>query len=140
MKWRDFDNPKEDKARIETRAKENPGDATAQYEMATMHAYLFDFTTALELCEIAMNLEPKNVTYHAFRSFIYTKLEDHGRAIDDLVTVIELGADESDYDVDVALGAQYGMDKEYAVSKMVDLRKEGKDRIADKLEEWLINY
>ncbi len=140
MKWHDFEHPKEDKARLEARVKENPGEAKAQYEMATMHAYMLNFTTALELCEIATNLEPKNVTYYAFRSFIYTKLEDHGQAIEDLVTIIELGADESDYYVDVAQDAQDRMDQEYAVSKVVDLRKEGKDRIADKLEEWLIKY
>ena len=140
MRWHDFEHSKEDKARLEAKVKESPGEAKAQYEMATMHAYMLDFTTALELCEIAMNLEPKNVTYHAFRSFVYTNLEEHGRAIEDLVTIIELGADETDYYVDVARDAQVGMDKEYAVSKVVDLRKEGKDQVADKLEEWLINY
>jgi len=138
MHWQEFDNPEKEKERLEKALSENPADANACYELGTVYAYVHDWATAKEFCDKAIGLDPKNITYHACRSFVNSHLEEHGEAIEDLVTIIELGGDESDYYVDVAQGAQRGMDKEYAVSRVVDLRKEGKDRIAGKLEEWLI--
>ena len=138
MRWAEFDDPEQEKEKIEKILKENPNDASAYYNLAAVHASVRDFVTTIELCEKAIDLDPKNVTYRALHSFAYTNIEEHGKAIEELVVIIELGTYESDYYVDVAQGAQRGMDKEYAVSKVVDLRKEGKARIADKLEEWLI--
>jgi cytochrome c-type biogenesis protein CcmH/NrfG len=138
MRWAEFDNPEQEKVKKEKTLKENPNDASAYYNLAAVHASMLDFSTAIELCEKAIDLDPKNITYRALYSFAYTNIEEHGKAIEELAAIIELGSDESDYYVDKARDAQVGMDKEYAVSKVVDLRKEGKDRIADKLEEWLI--
>ena len=138
MRWQEFENPKVEKARLEKSIKENPNDAQAYYELGVVCEYIHDWATAKELCNKAIELDPKNITYHAFRVFLNSNLEEHEEAIEDLITIIELGGDESDYYVDMAQGAQRGMDKEYAVSKVVDLRREGKDRIADKLEKWLI--
>ena len=132
MRWEEFDNPEQEKVKREKILKENPNDASAYYNLAVVHASMRDFPTAIELCEKAIDRDSKNVKYHALCSFAHTNIEEHGKAIEELVAIIELGADESDYYVDVAQGAQAGMDKEYAVSKVVDLRKEGKDRIADK--------
>lgn len=138
MRWEEFDDPEQEQVKKEKILKENPDDASAYYNLAVVHASVRNFSTAIELCEKAIDLDPMNVTYRALCSFAHSSISENGQAIDELVKIIELGADESDYDVDVARGAQTGMDKEYAVSKVVDLRKEGKDRIADKLEEWLI--
>ncbi|NQT23578.1 MAG: hypothetical protein HQ579_09120, partial [Candidatus Omnitrophica bacterium] len=71
-------------------------------------------------------------------SYANTRDENHVQAIESLVDLIEMGADESDYEVDVAQGAQRGMDKEYALLKVSSLRSAGKDSVANKLEDWLV--
>jgi len=138
MRWIDFEDSEAEKERLEKKIKENPDDAQAYYELGTVYEYLRAWTTSKEFCDKALKIDPKNVMYHAFHSFVNTHLEEHEEAIYDLITVIELGGDESDYYVDMAQGAQRGQDKEYAVLMVVDLRKEGRDKIADKLEEWLL--
>lgn len=138
MRWQEFDNPEKEKERLEDKLNDDPNDASVYYELGAVFESMRDLDAAKWYCDRAIDLDPKGITYYAFRAFVNTQLEEHEEAIADLVTIIELGGDESDYYVDMARGAQRGMDKEYAVSKVVDLRKEGKDRIADKLEEWLI--
>ena len=138
MRWAEFDDPDKEKARLEIIVAANPADANAYYKLAAVHTSLLDFTKAIEFCEKAITLDPKNVTYRALSSYAHTEIEDHNQAIEDLVTIIELGADESDYYVDMAQGEQRGMDKEYALLTSVGLREEGRGKIADKLEEWLV--
>ena len=139
MEWDDaIDNSEENQLRLKQIIKENPKEAEAHYKLASIYANIREYAMAIEYCEKAIHLDPKNVAYRALCSFANTNIEDHEQAIEYLVDIIELEADESDYNVDVAQDAQRGMDKEYAVSKVVDLRRAGKDRIADKLEEWLI--
>ena len=138
MRWAEFEDPEQEKVKMEKLLKENPKDASAYYNLAVVYASMRDFFTAIELCEKAIDLDPRNAIYRALHSFAYTNIGEHGKAIEELVVIIELGTYESDYYVDIAQAAQRGMDKEYAVSKVVDLRKEGKTRISDKIEEWLI--
>ena len=138
MHWQDFENPKVEKARLEKSIKENPNDAHAYYELGVVCEYIHDWATAKELCDKAIELDPKNITYYAFRAFLNSNLEEHEEAIADLITIIELGGDESDYYVDTAQIAQRGMDREYALLQIASLRNEGKKSVADKLEEWLI--
>jgi hypothetical protein len=99
---------------------------------------MHDWVTAKKLCNKAIDLDLKNITYHAFRVFLNSSLEEHEEAISDLATIIELGGDEADYYVDMAQSSQRGMDKEYALLEIASLRNEGKGSVADKLEEWLI--
>ena len=135
MEWDDvIDNSEENQLRLKQIIKGNPNDAEAHYELASIYANIHEYAVAIEYCEKAIHLDPKKVAYRALCSFANTNIEEHEQAIEYLVDIIELEADESNRDVDMAQDAQRGMDKEYAVLKVVDLRKEGKDRIADKLE------
>ena len=138
MRWQEFDNPEIEKARLEKKIEENPNDAQAYYELGTVHEYFRDWTMAKELSDKAIRLDPKNITYYAFRSFVNSCLGENEDAIEDLITIIEMGGDESDYYVDRAQDAQCWMDEEYVLLKIADFRKAGKGRIADKLEEWLL--
>ena len=138
MRWVETDDPVKTKELAEERIKVNPNDALAYYELGIVSADVRDWVTAKEFCDKAISLDPRNITYHAFHSFVNTYLEEHEEAVADLITVIELSGDESDYYVDMAQSEQRGKDKEYAVSMVVSLRREGKDKIADKLEDWLI--
>ena len=138
MRWQEFDDPKTEKERLEKRIKEDPKDANAYYELGTVYEYVHDLAMAKELSDKAIRLDPKNITYHAFRSFVNSCLGENEDAIEDLITVIEMGGDESDYYVDRAQDAQCWMDEEYALLKIADFRKAGKGRVADKLEEWLL--
>ena len=137
MRWQDFDNPEEEKARLEKRIKDNPNDASACYELGTVYEYMQDWAMAKEFCDKAISLDPKNITYYAFSAFVNSYLEESEDAIDDLVTVIELGGDESDYYVELAIDVVFGMDTEYVFLTALDLRKVGKPAVADKLEKWL---
>ena len=138
MRWIDFENPDKEKEQFEKRIKENPNDAQAYYGLGTVHEYARDWTTAKELSDKAISLDPKNITYHAFRSFVNSCLGENEDAIEDLISVVELGGDKSDYYVDRAQDAQCGMDKEYAFLKIIDYRKAGNGRVADQLEKWLL--
>ena len=138
MRWKEFDNPEEEKGRLEKLLGENSDNAEVYYELGVVYAYLFDFPKSIEYCEKALKIDPKNVLFHAFYSFVSTNNEDHENAIEALITLIELGADKGDYYVNLAQDAQCGMDKEYALLKVADLRNVGKKAIADKLEDWLV--
>jgi len=138
MRWRDFDNPEEEKDRLEKRIKEKPNDASAYYELGTVYEYMQDWAMAKEFCDKAISLDPKSITYHAFRAFVNSYLGENEEAINDLVTVIELGGEESDYDVERASDVAGGMDTEYVLLTAMDLRKVGKPVAADKLEAWLM--
>ena len=139
MRWDDdINNPAEEIKQLEETVKKNPRDANAYYRLGTAYECLKDFADAAEAAEKAVKLDPNNIIFQAFYSYANTRDEKHEKAIEALVALIELGVDESDYYVDVAQGVQRGMDKESALLKIASLRKEGKDSVANKLEEWLV--
>ena len=138
MRWQEFDNPEEEQKLLKEMIRKNPKDSKAYYDLGTVWAYMFTFDLTIECCERAIALDPKNTTYHAFISYVSTKIGDNKRAIDELATIIELGEDESDYYVDVALGEQKGVDRNLAEKKISLIRQIGKDQVADKLQEWLL--
>ena len=138
MRWQDFDNPEEEKACLEKKIKDNPNDANAYYELGTVYEYMHDWAMAKEFCDKAISLNPKNITHYAFRAFVNCYLGESEEAINDLVTVIELGGDESDYYIELAIGVVAGIDTKYVLLTAMDLRKVGKPAVADKLEAWLM--
>ncbi len=139
MRWDEFSEPDKEIKLCQDALDKDPGDADAHYKLGTVYAYLSDFDKAMECCKKAVALKPQSITFLAFYSYLCTETEDHNGAIEALIELIELGADESDYHVDVAQEAQCGMDKEYAMLKAHSLRsEEGKDSVANKLEEWLL--
>jgi tetratricopeptide (TPR) repeat protein len=117
--------------------KANPDDPRAYYELGTVYEFLDDRPMAVMFCEKAIKLDPNNITYYAFRAFANSYLGERKKVIEDLVTVIEMGGDTSDYYVDMASGTLGGMDREYVLREIDGLRKKRKDEVADKLEEWL---
>ena len=138
MRWQEFDNPEEEQKRLEEVIRKDPNNACAHYELGEVCAYEFDFDRAIALCKKAIAIDPDNITFRAFLSYVYTRAGDNQQAIEELATVIELGGDESDYDVDVAQAEQSGMASDLAQQKITALRNEGKTRVADKLQQWLL--
>ncbi len=139
MRWDEFKEPESEIKSCQDALDKDPSDADAYYKLGTVYAYLSNFDKAMECCKKAVALKSKSITFLAFYSYLCTETEDHVEAIHTLIELIELGADESNYYVDVAQEAQCGMDKEYAMLKALSLRREeGKDSVADKLEEWLL--
>lgn len=138
MHWQEFEDPEKEKKHLEDDLNNNPKDPNIYYKLGTVFESMRDLDTAKGYCDKAIELDPKNITYYAFRSYVNSQLEESEDAIDDLVTIIELGGDESDYYVDVAQSEQRGMDREYAWLTVYQLRNEGKNSVADKLEEWLL--
>lgn len=139
MRWVDFDHPEEEKKRLKKIVCKSPDNANAHYELGTAYAYLLDFDKAKESCQEAIELEPGNISFHAFYAFASAKNGNDQDAIEALTTLIELGADEGDYYVDLAIDAECRMDNELVWHKIEDLRNSGKERIAKKLRKWLIN-
>ena len=138
MRWCEFDNPEEEQKRLDKMLSKNPNDANALYGLATVHAYEFAFDKVVEYCEKAIELDPKNITFHALLSYASTQKGDNKRAIEELATIIELGGDDSDYYVDFAAYAQTGVDKSLAVKKIASLREEKKEQVAEQLGKWLL--
>ena len=138
MRWQEYDDPGKQKELLEESFRQNRSAAHVCYELGSVYAYMYDWAAAKELCDNAVELDPTSIIYRAFRSYVNSHLEEHGEAIRDLVAVIELGGDETDYYVDMAQAAQCGLDKECALRNVTNLRNDGKNRAADKLEEWLV--
>lgn len=139
MRWVDFEHPEEEGKRLKKIVRKSPDNANAHYELGTLYAYLLDFDKAKECCEKVIELEPRNISFWAFFAFASAKNGDDQEAIETLTTLVELGADDDNYYVDLALDAEFGMDDELVWHKIEDLRNSGKERIAKKLWKWLIN-
>jgi tetratricopeptide (TPR) repeat protein len=137
MRWLQFENPRKEIRRLGKIMKASPHDPKAYYELGTVYEFLDDRPMAVFFCNKAIQLDPSNITYHAFRAFCNSYLCEHKQLINDLITIIELGGDVSDYYVDMARGTLGSMDREYILRKIASLRKKGKDLVAGKLEEWL---
>ena len=141
MRWNDYyEDPDAEGEKLEKRIKENPADAEAYYELGALCDYAHDWGRAKNLADKAVELEPGNVTYQAFRVFMTAWFTEYKEAIDGLVTVIELGGEIGDYPVDMAWGALRGFETEYVISTVRRLRKEGKNHIAAMLESMLIEH
>ena len=140
MRWRDFDNPEEEKRRLEGIVRKNPDNADAHYELGTTYAYLLAFAKAKECCEKAIKLESRNISFWAFLAFAGAKNGHDQDAIEALTRLAELGADESDYHVELAIDAEFGMDDELVWHQIENLKHSGKGPVAEKLQRWLIDF
>ena len=142
MRWGDFDDYEKLEEEIERRekvARENPKDANAYYELGVAYEYVHDWARAKECADKAIELEPKNILFQAFLAFVSMYTEDHQDAVDAISTLIELGADSGDYYVELACSVADGIDEELIWHRIEELRNAGKEQVAKKLEEWVIN-
>jgi tetratricopeptide (TPR) repeat protein len=139
MQWKDFDNPQKEIRRLVSHLEGNPQDATAWYDLATAYAGLYDYSSAVECCQKAVELEEKNVLFRAFQ--VYANLQDgqHKNALGALVKLIELDPDDSDYYVERVIDSLYALDEKMALAKIQELRDAGREAVAHTIERWIWN-
>jgi tetratricopeptide (TPR) repeat protein len=139
MEWDDsIEDPKKERQRLEQLVKEKPDDADAYYDLAVVCENLNDDNKAIEYCEKAISLYPDKTLYYAFLVFLTVRY-DPKKAMDALVKFTELVPDESDYYTERVIDELGYMDNELAVEYLDNLRAQGKDFIAKKIQGWIWN-
>jgi AAA+ superfamily predicted ATPase len=134
MRWYDLENPKEERQIAQEALLKDPHNAKNYYQLAAACTDMLDFKEALMHCKKAIKIEPDNIIYHALLSFIFAKTGRYSQAIEALSKIIELGGDDSDYHVDLAIGALAGVNNKMVFKKAAGL----KERQAETLKKWLI--
>jgi tetratricopeptide (TPR) repeat protein len=139
MEWNDaIEDPKKEKLRLEQIIKEDPNDAEAHYELATVYENIHDDAKAIEYCEKAIALDPDKALYLAFLIFLTISF-DAQKAFDALARFIDLGPDEGDYYTERVIDELGCIDEEFALEYIANLRTQGKEEIAHTMERWIWN-
>ena len=142
MRWldeKDFEDPEAESQRLAKIVREDPKDPKAWYALGALYACFLEFPKAIECSQEAAQLEPTNTLYHALLAYASANNGDDQDAIEALARLAELGAEDDDYYVELAICAECGVDNELVWHKIMDLRNSGKDSVAKKLEQWLLN-
>jgi tetratricopeptide (TPR) repeat protein len=139
MEWDDsIKEPVKQRQKLEQLIKDKPDDPKGYYDLAVVCEYLKDEGKALEYCEKAVSLYPDESLYYAFLVFL-TVGYDSKKALDALVKFIELVPDESDYYTERVIDELCYVDNDFAVEYIKDLRAQGKEGVACKIEKWIWN-
>lgn len=141
MEWNDsIENPDAEEKRLKELIEQNPKDAQAHYELGEVYEYVHDFTKAIEFCEKAIVLNPRNETYCAFLVFLYgTRAHDDKKLLEAAANLAELEPDESDYLIERAIDSLDGVDSQIAHEYVTELEEQGRYKVARSLELWIWN-
>jgi tetratricopeptide (TPR) repeat protein len=138
MRWSQFENPREEIKRLGGIMRKNPHDPKVYYDLGTVYEFLNDWNMAAFFCGKAIEIDPNNITYYALRAYANSYVGQWKEAMDDLVTIIEMGGDTSDHYVDLVSGTLgANISREYVLRRIYALRRKGKRQIAYKLKKWL---
>lgn len=141
MEWNDnIENPEVEEKRLKELIQRNPKNAQAHYELGAVYENIGEYSKALEYCQKAIALAPKDETYYAFLVFLYGMREpDDEKQMEAVANLAELEPDEDDWYVERAIDSLDGIDGEIAHKFITKLREQGKDDIAKTVERWVRN-
>lgn len=141
MRWNDsIDNPDAEEKRLQKLIERNPKDAQAYYELGAVYENVGNYSQAIEYCQKAIALDPKNETYCAFLIFLYGDREPNDQEqLKAAANLAELEPDEDDWCIERAIDSLDGIDGEIAHKFITKLREQGRDDTAKTVEKWVWN-
>lgn len=141
MEWNDnIENPEVEEKRLKELIQRNPKNAQAHYELGAVYENIGEYSKALEYCQKAIALAPKDETYYAFLVFLYSaRVRDDEKQLKATANLADLHPDEDGWYIERVINSLDGVNEDVAHKVIADLKKQGRDYIAETLERWIWN-